>query len=144
MSHLSPFPGKPTRWPNVDVFFFRRQGQHVWRMTWKVKYTLVLDVKHLFPLTTVPYDGLNLPAPACTHRYIEAAFGSVDSTCVTPTYIHRTHVQKYSFQADRAPCQRLHEFFPFVFQDGGVETLKVGNRILSQHAAQPIPPQCFD
>ena len=153
LSALPAFHDKPFKWPNLDLFFFSEHDSYVWGLTWGVKNHLMLHVKHLLPLTTVRWERWQLPAPACSERMVLTNYGA--STCVTPTYVHKTNEERFSFQTGAVDCSRLHKYYPFVFRhrdrddSGGgrgwvVESRRVGGRVLQNVTVSPSPEVCLD
>ncbi|XP_076439214.1 uncharacterized protein LOC143278071 [Babylonia areolata] len=142
LSDLPAFSDKPFRFPYLDLFFFLERGSYVWGITWGMKNHLMVQTKHLFPLTTVHWEMLKLPAPVCVQRMVRENYGL---GCMTRKYNHKTNQVKYGFQTDRTDCQRLHKYLPFVFREIGkggevVEIRRVGNKVL-QNVTLPATPQ---
>ena len=151
LSDLPAFHDKPFKWPNLDLFFFTQHDAYVWGLTWGVKNHLMLHVKHLLPLTTVRWERWQLPAPACAERMVLSNYGAAD-TCVTPTYVHKTNEERFSFQTGAVDCARLHRYYPFVFRHRQVpagrglvvESKRVGGRVLHNITVAPPPDVCSD
>jgi hypothetical protein len=162
LSSLPPFHDKPFRWPNLDLFFFSQQGEYVWSLTWGTKNKLITHVQYVLPLSSMLWEGLMLPVPACTRRLLESSFGDIDNTCVTPVYVHKSNKERFSFQTNALDCSRLHKYYPFVFRtskpdgkgivsdgvvvsgSGGetVETLKVGSKVIRKLTVDSVPSIC--
>ncbi|KAK7096398.1 uncharacterized protein [Littorina saxatilis] len=147
MSDLPAFQDKPFKFPYLDLFFFRQHGPYVWGLTWGMKNHLMLHTKHLFPLTTVPWEMFpRLPAPACVERMAEHNYGV--AMCMTPQYVHKTNERRYGFQTGKVACSRLHNYLPFVFRHPGpagyvVESKTVGGRVLANVTVRATPSVCF-
>ncbi|KAL8595511.1 hypothetical protein ACOMHN_000720 [Nucella lapillus] len=146
LSDLPAFSDKPFKFPYLDLFFYRQHGPYVWGITWGMKNHLMLLTKHLLPLTTVQWETLQLPAPACVQRMVEDNYGQ---GCVTPKYVHKTNRVRYGFQTDKVDCERLHRYLPFVFRQVGkgggvVELRKVGDKVLHNVSLPRTPSVCLE
>lgn len=147
LSDLPAFHDKPFKYPYLDLFFFTQRGSSVWGITWGMKNHLMVEAKHLFPLTTVRWEMFDVPAPACVERIVESCYGA--STCMTPKYVHKTNEKRFGFQTGKVDCSRLHRYLPFVFRYPGrrgtvVESRRVGGRVVENVTVPATPAVCLD
>ena len=148
LTDLPPFNDKPFKYPYLDLFFFTQRGSSVWGITWGMKDHLMVEAKHVFPLTTVRWEMFDaVPAPACVERIVERCYGV--SKCMTPKYVHKTNEVRFGFQTGKLDCSRLHKYLPFVFRHPGpggtvVESRRVGGRVVENITVPATPVVCSD
>lgn len=108
------------KWPYVDIFFFSENATHIWDETPMYRSTYVYGKDDVYPLSPSPYEHFVLPVPKCTAKVLSKTY-SID-LCVTSTYSHKYEKMSGNRQVSVA-CNRLHEFFPFVFESNIRQTV---------------------
>ncbi|BFZ25668.1 hypothetical protein BsWGS_28707 [Bradybaena similaris] len=52
-----------SEYPFVDIFLYQKDESYVWSLTYYIRYTFIYPAKHVFPLKTRVFEGLQVPIP---------------------------------------------------------------------------------
>ena len=115
-------------WPFLDLFWFGENETHVWDCDpWFTRYSIYLK-SDIFPLQRRPFVDMMLPAPCNTLSVLEQ-FYNVE-ICSAHPLNHVYNFYKPYFKIRTTYCERLYNYFPFVFREetptGVNETLRIG------------------
>ncbi|XP_041370132.1 uncharacterized protein LOC121384036 [Gigantopelta aegis] len=133
-------PGKPFKWPHIDIFFFKEDSTHVWALTGGIKTELVIPKEDIFPLQTRPFENRHVAVPCKMDEMILKQYGI--HNCLSLAYSHKDSVPVDSSDVQTVPCEQLYHIFPFVFRhkdpiSGNIlETLKRGDKVLRNISIQ--------
>ena len=135
------FPDKPFKFPYLDIFFFREDGDFVWAITQGLKHDLVHRKEDIFPLLRRPFEGRLVPVPNNLPLLVDDSH-DVDE-CVTGEYNHKTNEMFYYSGKVSVPCSGLRDVYPFVDREakgGGMveETLRVGEKVVHRFAFRDV------
>ena len=103
------YSNKPFRWPYIDIFFWITANNSFYDFTHNTKENK-MDLKTVIPLTTCLFEGLHLPCPADTKKFLDRKYSTTD-ICMTNSYSHKYEVSMP--WAKRVPCKDLKDIFKF-------------------------------
>ncbi|KAK6982292.1 hypothetical protein BgiMline_017665 [Biomphalaria glabrata] len=78
-----------TSWyPFIDIFFYTGNDEYVWAITDYTRRTMVLEISHVFPLSTGVFEGIEVPTPKDTEIILRKQYDL--DTCVSRSSNHET------------------------------------------------------
>lgn len=138
---LSRIIHAPFKWPYIDIFFFAENSTHLWDDHPHFSKSYRYDKKDVFPLVRRPFGELMLPGPCETHKVLQQNYNI--ALCRSKQFNHAMELPMFSFQTKDVICERLKNYFPFVYRsymEGSVnETLMLGEWTLNTIT---LPSKC--
>lgn len=105
------YGNKQFRWPYIDIFFWIVENNKLYDYTHD-KNERQYDLKLVFPLSNCLFEGLLLPCPANTNKFLASKY-NID-TCMTNVYSHKHEIPMPWKKS--VPCKELKNILPFAPQ----------------------------
>ena len=112
----SKFIHRPFKWPYVDMFFFYENSTHILDENSRL---YIFQKSKVFPLMKRPFMNAHFPAPCDTKAVIDTNY--IIERCRSRSFSHIMEVPMFTISTQDVPCERLANYFPFVYRSPPAE-----------------------